>query len=326
MSHQIDTTAGRAACFVAGQPAWHKLGAVVAEAQTSAEAIQLANLDWTVDLWPTFATNPDGGEPTPLPGQFAVVRSDTRAPLGTVGNYYRPFQNREAFDFMDAIVGERLAMFETAGALKGGRKVWMLATIPTEYRIAGDDVVQPFVLLTNSHDGTSGLRILPTTVRVVCNNTLTLALNRASSSEGLSIVHTDSLERRVAEARNKLGVINRQLGEFSTQAKALAKRSLNSEQLRDYFTAMVVGRGERSQTKLLESFWTNFHNERNTLPGIEGSAWAAYNAVSEFADHSMLVMGKGDAERLDNRVNSIWFGAANRMKQQAWQAVLAIGA
>jgi len=323
MAHEIDQTTGKAAVFVTGEPAWHHLGTVVSQAQTSEQAIKLAGLDWKVRQCNVAAAIADG-QWAPCPSKFANVRSDTNAVLGVVGGFYRPFQNSETFDFMDSIVSEKLAMFETAGALKGGRKVWMLARIPTEYRIAGDDVVKPYVLLTNSHDGSSGLRILPTTVRVVCNNTLNLALRWASASDGLSIVHTESLEQRVTEARQKLGIISKRLESFQTEAQSLAKRSMNTEQLRDYFTSLVEGRSEKQQKKLLETIWGNFHNPRNTLAGIEGSAWAAYNAVSEYADHQMTVRGKEGAEKLDNRVHSIWFGTANRLKQKAYEAALAL--
>jgi phage/plasmid-like protein (TIGR03299 family) len=326
MAHEIDTTTGQAAVFVTGEPAWHKLGKVVSQAQTSAQAIGLAGLDWQVEQWGLRAYKP--GSPSDAPkdvdDKLANVRSDTKAVLGVVGTNYRPFQNREAFDFMDALVGERLAMFETAGSLKGGKHIWMLARIPREIRVAGNDTVRPYVLLTNSHDGTRTLRMIPTTVRVVCWNTLTLALNRARAQEGLAIVHTESLERRVAEARHKLGIIANRIDRFAEQAQTLAKRQLTTEQLRDYFTQLVAKRSERQQKKLMERFLDNFHNQRNALPEIRGSVWAAYNAVSEFADHEITVHGKDEWTRLDNRVNSMWFGSGNALKQEAFEAALAL--
>lgn len=331
MSHEIDQTTGRAACFVAGEPAWHRLGTVVRDCQTSADAIRLAALDWTVDKRPVYFTPPattqvpvDQPLYREVPDAFAIVRSDTGAALSVVGSYYRPFQNAEAFDFMDTIVGERLAMFETAGALKGGRKVWMLARIPGELKIHGDDVVNPYVLLTNSHDGTSGLRILPTTVRVVCQNTLNLALSRAGTNEGMSIVHTASLEQRVTEARAKLGIIHRQLDAFQATAQTMTRTSMTSDQLAAYFATLLGNRSSKTQKKTLEAFADNLHNERNTLPGMRGTLWAAYNAVSEWADHDMRVTGQTTADKLDNRVTSIWFGPAHRLKQKAWQAAVSL--
>jgi phage/plasmid-like protein (TIGR03299 family) len=256
--------------------------------------------------------------------KVANVRSDTKAILGVVGTQYQPFQNREAFDFMDALVGEKLAMFETAGALKGGRHIWLLARITRELRAAGQDVIQPYVLLTNSHDGTRSLPMIPTTVRVVCWNTLSLALHRSRAEEGICITHQESLPRRVAEAHEKLGLVVRCIDRFEEQVQALARRQLTQEQLGQYFTQLVARRSERHQKKLLERFLENFHNERNNLSGIKGSVWAAYNAVSEYADHQITVFGRDELTRLDNRVNSMWFGSGNRLKQEAFEAALAM--
>ena len=169
MAHAIDETTGLAAVFVTGEPAWHKLGKTIEKAASSAEAIGLAGLDWRVEQWPVRAFDPD--QPTTeaaMPDTVANVRADTKAVLGVVGKRYRVFQNHEAFDFMDGLVGDKLAMYETAGSLHGGKRVWMMARIPKEYRAGADDLIKPYVLLTNTHDGSQALRMIPTTVRVVC--------------------------------------------------------------------------------------------------------------------------------------------------------------
>lgn len=323
MAHHIDTTTGRAAAYFAETPAWHKLGTVVAEAQTSREAIGLAGLDWSVEKRATAAQMADGSWVT-IPDTFATVRTDTQAVLGTVGSFYRPFQNAEAFDFLDAIVAEGVVKYESAGSLKGGRRVWMLARMPQEIRAAKDDVVHPYVLLTNSHDGTSGLRVIPTTVRVVCWNTLTLAMGRAGATEGLSLVHTGNLDQRIADARLKLGLVAKRMGQYGEQVAALTKRKLSQQELAGYFAKLVADRAEKQQKKLLESFSELLHNERNSLSGIKGTAWAAYNAASEWADHVMPVRGDSPEAKNDNRVNSIWFGSSQRFKAAAWETALAL--
>jgi phage/plasmid-like protein (TIGR03299 family) len=323
MSHELDFSTGRAACFVAGEPAWHRLGVNVADAQTSESAIKLAALNWEVRKEQVTYWNRAQATWANVDGSYAIVRGDTEQALGIVGEFYRPLQNAEAFDFMDSIVGEKLAIFETAGALKGGRRVWCLAKLPGTIEVKGDDVVQPYILLTNSHDGTSAVRILPTTVRVVCQNTLNLALGRAGAS-GFSIVHTVSMAGRVAQAREALGMIGNRFGEFQQQSQTLARRSLNSEQLAKYFAGLIATRSEKSQKKLLAAFFENLHNSRNNIAGIGGTAWAAYNAVSEFADHQLAVTGKTQLERDDNRLQSIWFGTADRLKQAAWISALAL--
>jgi phage/plasmid-like protein (TIGR03299 family) len=366
MSHEIDETTGQAACFVTGEPAWHRLGKVISTAATSDEALKLAVLDWLVEKRPLFLA--DGTE---VHGRVANVRSDTGAVLGVVGNGYRVVQNAEAFRFMDALVGDKLAMFETAGALKGGKVVWMLARIPKELRAAGEDVVHPYVLLTNGHDGARALRVLPTTVRVVCANTLNLALGRATKGGGFVLHHHKNLDTRVAEAQAKLGLILQRLDTFEQEMQALAKVSVTETQVTDYLeglfptgrkalanhprlgTKAVEGgaalldsildgtagkqevmaellagheeqmtRKQQQNAKILEQILANYKDPTNTLPGIKGTAWALYNAVSEWADHQRPARGKDQAARDENRLSSIWFGPANDVKQEAYAAAL----
>src|SRR5262245_52747140 len=331
MAHAIDTTTGKAAVFVTGAAAWHRLGKVVAQAQTSAEAISLAGLDWIVKQYPAVAQLNDGTNINPdrtfnlrPTDRVANVRMDTLAVLGVVGKGYHVFQNAAAFDFMDAIVSEKLAMYETAGAIFGGRRVWLMARIPQELRVAGtDDVTLPYVLLTNSHDGSTALRMIPTSVRVVCQNTLNLALRRAGTA-GLTIRHCESLAARVEDARANLGIITKRVSAFQAELDALAAVSLKETEVADYFRGVfkmrpplkkaaahtdgasllesLLGRavqqsevmadlleGHREQTarkaandaRLLEQLLSNYHNDTNSLPGVEGTVWAAYNAVSE---------------------------------------------
>jgi phage/plasmid-like protein (TIGR03299 family) len=322
MPHEIDTTTGRAAVFVTGRPPWHGLGTVVGEAQTSADAIQLAGLDWEVEQWPLLARK--GGVEKPVGGRVANVRSDTNAVLGVVGNGYRPFQNVAAFAFFDAIAQEKLAIFETAGALKGGRHVWMLARLPQTIYAAPSDEIRPYVLLANSHDGSRALRMVPTTVRVVCQNTLTLALGKAGAAEGLTVYHSENLARRVAEAREKLGVVARRVDEFGEQVRVLARRSMTQAELTAYFTALVADRSEPQQKALLGRFAANFEDATNTLPGVRGTLWGAFNSVSEWADHQATVRGQTDLQRADGRLFSNWFGSSAAVKRQAFEAAMAM--
>jgi phage/plasmid-like protein (TIGR03299 family) len=358
----LDASTGKVAVFVAGEQAWHRLGRVVDKAATSAEAIKLALLDWVVEKRPLFLENE-----SKVPGAFATVRKDTGAALGVVGGSYVPLQNESAFKFMDALVGEGLAMYETAGALNGGRRVWMLARIPKELRVGKGDVVQPYVMLTNRHDGGGAVRVLPTSIRVCCQNTLNMSLRgRGASKEGLSIRHTKNVQAAVEEAREKLGIIIKGVDTFQAQIDALAKVSLKETEVRDYFEQLyptgkrrvqkalpmvddgtlldnILGakqaggevvrellaaaeeeqtRTQKRNTKIFEQIMENFHNEKNTLPGIKGTAWAAYNAVSEYVDWQSNVRGKDDLAKANSRMNSIFFGAGAERKAEAFELAL----
>jgi phage/plasmid-like protein (TIGR03299 family) len=320
MSHEIDMTTGEAAVFTTGQPPWHKLGKVIKEAANSEEAIKLAGLDWEV-AQRNIKTSWGNGEALPIATHVANVRTDTNGVLGVVSRGYRVFQNRQAFDFMDNLVGEKLCIYETAGALKEGRRVWLLARIPQEFRVQ-DDLILPYVLLTNSHDGSMALRMIPTTVRVVCQNTLNLALARSGRADGIRIYHSESLEARVSEARQKLGIITKRLDRFGEEIQALARKQMSQDELTRYFVQLAKGKSEKRQKVMLQSFLENFENERNNLPGIRGSLWAAYNAASEWADHQSRVRGRTQSDRASARLNSVWFGCANNLKQEAFEAAL----
>ena len=338
MSHEIDMTTGAAAIFTTVQPPWHGLGTVIDKAATSREAIQLARLNWRVEQWPLAAAAPESpdtitgsGVAIRVPDHVANVRTDTKAVLGVVGKGYHVFQNQNAFDFMDAIVGDKLAMYETAGSLRGGRKVWMLARIPKEYRAGPEDLIQPYVLLVNSHDGSTALRMIPTTVWVVCQNTLNLALGRSTAGGGVSIRHRPSLDERVKDARAKLGIVAARFDQFDVELHAMLDTMLKPRQVERYFDDVLPPlpaessrRQKHNRTEILDRFRENFDDHSNSLPGVRGTAWAAYNAVSEWADHQRPRPrnGRDERARAESRLDSVWFGSSHQLKQRAYSGAL----
>ena len=174
MAHNLAATNGRSALAYFGETPWHGLGTKLDEPATAAEAIAAAGLDYEVGLKPVITT--DG---IPVPQRKAVVRSDTDDVIGVVGNNYVPIQNRQCFGFLDAVVAEGRLLYHTAGALGQGERVWLLAKLPSEIRVKNsDDLVNKFLLLSNTHDGSSALRVFFTPIRVVCQNTLNLAQGR----------------------------------------------------------------------------------------------------------------------------------------------------
>ena len=181
--------------FSVRETPWHGLGRIIMDAPASREALELAGLDWQVE-----SRNIYSGTGAMIPGYRANVRSTDDAVLGVVSDRYRIVQNEEAFQFTDDLLGEGVT-YETAGSLQGGKKVWMLARLPRKYLIAGDQVV-PYLVIFNSHDGSSGVKVAMTPIRVVCQNTLNLALNTAKRS--WTARHTENVLLRVQDARETL--------------------------------------------------------------------------------------------------------------------------
>lgn len=177
------------------QVPWHNLGIIVEDAPTSEDAIRLAGLDWKVEQKTIYLA--DGTE---VKGNYANVRDVDNKPLGIVGNKYKIVQNSEAFAFTDALLGEGVK-YETAGSLKDGKVIWLLARMPESFEILGDKV-DPYLVFTNTHDGSGAVRVCATNVRVVCNNTLNMALNGAKRV--WSARHTGSITNKFEDARETL--------------------------------------------------------------------------------------------------------------------------
>jgi phage/plasmid-like protein (TIGR03299 family) len=184
-----------------GEVPWHGLGHRLETPATAREAIAAAGLDYEVSLADLTTVNG-----IPVTTRKAAIRTNTNDPLGVVGNSYVPVQNRESFAFLDAIVADGGLRYHTAGALRKGEKNWLLARLPGSIRVKrSDDLTEKYLLLTNSFDGSSCLRVFFTSIRVVCANTLARA-NREGESEGLSIRHQGNLTAKILQAREVLGI------------------------------------------------------------------------------------------------------------------------
>jgi phage/plasmid-like protein (TIGR03299 family) len=327
MAHEIDfTTQAQGSAMFAYEPAWHGYGTVVSAAQTSVDALRISGTDWEVGIAALAADfGPEAADRYKAIGTHrATYRMDTGAALGAVGLRYQPLQNREAFAWMDEVIGESLAIWHTCGSLRGGRTVWMLAKLPGHIEVCDRDVLDKYVLITNSHDGTGAVRLFPTSVRVVCANTLRLAISESDTNKtdaglplGLKLFHTaGSLSRRVQKAKELLGVINNSHDEFATAARAMLAKPMGTQQVADYFGGLVNGRSDKSREKVLTQLWDRFALPTNE-GGYKSNVWTAYNAASEWADHELRVTGTG-AVRAERKFASCLFGSSDIFKRKAW--------
>ena len=201
MAHNLEIRDGKASFVAKGEKAWHGLGTYVNEAMTSEQVVELANLNYEVAKTPIYINPPvnDGEESTnvEIPNIYATYRLDTKAPLGLVSERYEIVQNKDAFLFFDPIIDRGEAIYETAGVLGVGERVFITAKLPEDILVAGEKVEQ-YLLITNGHDGKNAVRVGFTPIRVVCNNTLTAALNDLKNS--YTIFHFNNPQERLKEA------------------------------------------------------------------------------------------------------------------------------
>ena len=328
MSHEIDMTSGIAACFSSrGMTPWHGLGKVITEeAVTSQDAIKFAGLDYSLFKNPLWSVNGDG-KTIDVPNNFAIVRGDTGGVLGVVGKNYEIFQNSQAFSFFDTVIGEKLAVYETAGALYDGRIVWILAKLPAKVFIKGtDDVTDSYVLLSTSHDGSRGVTIMPTMVRVVCNNTLTMALGEYSCSEGVRLRHTKTVHSKAALVSEKLGIINVKIEEYNSKINAMSKVNISKQEFQNYVNTLFPDNpnsknATRTENIRLEMF-ENYDSPEFVNTG--GTAWAAFNAVTKYVDHQRTNKGDDTQTKLSNRMFSNLLGAGATKKNEAFDLALSM--
>lgn len=308
--------------FSAREVPWHGKGTIVQHCLTAADAITAAGLDWQVVTEPVWV----GGQETDW---RATVRQDTGAVLGIVSGRYCPVQNRELFSFFDRVVDpEEGAFYETGGSLKGGRRVWLLAKVPGDFYVPGveEDLIQNYILLASSHDGSLCVLAKHTPVRVVCNNTLSMAL-AGHKQRQVSIRHTTNAVAQLREAHKALGLATRRVEVLKEATERLCTLKLNQKLIAHFlqtvFPSTAEVDGQPPSTKAIK------HRElvhelyevgaANILKGMRGTGWALYNATAEYADH--LYPSRAGTDTL----NRIWFGQGERLKTKAAAVLLGAG-
>lgn len=259
---------------------WHGLGTEVSEAPTSSDALRLAGLDWEVQQKNIQVC---GG--SKIENYKANVRSTDCAVLGVVSDSYKIVQNADAFSFTDELIGGDVR-YETAGSLRGGKKIWLLAKMP-ERKIAGD-AVEPYLCFSNTHDGTGAIRVCMTPIRVVCNNTLNLALNTAKRQ--WSARHMGNIEQKMQEARMCLQLADAYMDGLGDYADKLANKTINDEELDKILNEMFPveeNDSERKKTmakKAKDEFMVCYW--RPDIAQFLNTAWGVVNAMSDMVSHS----------------------------------------
>jgi len=317
MAHQVESM------FSVQQTPWHKLGVILKEAPSSEDAIVAAGLNWKVEFRDLYCGPDSSGSlndetPTFWESNKALVRSDNQSELAIVGKTYRPLQNDKAFGFFDPFVQEKLASYETAGSLRDGKVIWVLAKLNRDPIVIGkDDTVNKYLLLSNSHDGTMAVRVGFTPIRVVCANTLAMSIKNRDSKL-LRVTHSKRTESRLDQIQQIVNAADAKFEATAEQYKRLAKKNIYAKDLEKYvdivFKFSAVEESKRreairgqTQASIIRLFETGRGSD---LKSAKGTAWGMYNAVTEYLSYER---GKNEETRLDQ----LWFGHAQNVNQLA---------
>lgn len=328
MAHEITKTDG---LVLAGKGAWHGLGTVVEHAPTPTEALKLAGLDWSVEqvgLW-----REDDGAKTEL-GKLNV-RSDTREELGLVGPSYQPVQNADLAAFAQALAQQGdVTRVESAGSIRGGKRVWFLLR-GASFSVRPNDDMHTYILLANGHDGTLSVWVQPTSIRVVCSNTLHYAFGRGAST-AIRFRHEGDIATKLDDAKRALGLYQKSTDGFVEATRAMSGREMTREQLQAFYTAVyakmfspiptnpTTKAEQKAHDKAVEAvslMAQNFDADR-AKTGAGPTLWTAFNAATEFLQHQTRSTGKDDAARHENRVFSDTWGMIATRKAKAFDHAL----
>lgn len=318
MAHEVQQMA------YVGETPWHGLGNRLSPNQPLEIWQCEAGMDWRIESSAVHFKSAASGLLAPIhtfPDQKVLYRSDTQEPLSVVSQRYQVVQPNEVLEFYRDLTEFSGYELETAGVLKGGRKFWALARTGQLAALKGGDEVVGYLLLATSCDGTLATTATPTTVRVVCNNTLALSLNGATSA--IKVPHNTRFNPDLV--KKQLGVAVSRWDEFMYQMRALSERKVSNKEAEHFFNQVlsvtstsVTAQGQQTNRHAIAKANGLFEGRGKgaNLTSANGTAWGLLNAVTEFVDHEKR------ARSADYRTDSAWFGQGAALKQRALHQAL----
>jgi len=331
---------GQAEMFYTGKAPWHQMGTEVEHALTSADAIRAANMDWNVVTTPILYRANHTNILQEVPNRVVVMREDTSEVFTVASDRYTPLPNRNAFEFFDTVVGAGQAIYHTAGTIKGGRKFWILAKLDGELKVTNDDVLHKYILLGSSHDTSMPLSMMFTTVRVVCDNTFSLALsaNTNMNETRFTAKHTPSITQKAVSARETLALADAYFENMMVGVNNLVKQAWNSVDMQRFTYTLFdldveksIDEQRKNKAYAADKVLDLFANGRgNSLAGVANTKWAAFNAVTEYTDYARPVghnLSTGESHSPDvvsKRLDDAWYGPGAALKQRAWDLLATV--
>jgi phage/plasmid-like protein (TIGR03299 family) len=331
MAHNLTYANGKYEFAYAGESPWHGLGQRLPNVATKEDIMRAAGLEWTVLGEPLYLA---GG--AAVPGFVANVRSDTREVLGVVSTDYRIVQNGDAFGFVEKLANTAGAKYHTAGSIRRGRQVFATAKLPQSMTVVPTDVVEQYLLLVNAHDGSLGFHLRWTSIRVVCNNTLTAALHGKGDYQ-YTVRHVGDLDAQLAEAAKALGMATRYF-EIAGQAyRALAAAELTAGTFETFLDGFLpvplpsvdapsseAAVAERDRIILARDRVRVLYESGSgtEIPGVRGTAWGAFNAATEWIDRVRTAKKDGDLRQ--NASEAAVLGVGQDLRDRAMASALAV--
>jgi len=321
MAHLIENNVitGKAEIAYANKTPWHGLGQQLTQDAPIDVWRKEAGLDWSAKLSPVIYTT-DNEIYSEMPNQKVIYRDDTNQPLGVVTDRYKVHQPAEVLEFFNTLVQSAGFTLEVAGAIKGGKRIWALANVNREAVVLQDDAVRGYLLLSTSFDGTAATIGQFTSIRVVCNNTLSMADQEAAPSR---VVLTHGTQFDESLMRDRLGLVISGFDGMMDKYRKLARQGVSSEFAKEFTNTLFPAaynhqtntfkesRGFKRVIELFDGAGMGSNNQ-----GVYGTKWGLLNAVTQYVDHER-------GHNVDSRMNNAWFGNGNRMKTQAEELLLA---
>ncbi|WP_414449795.1 DUF932 domain-containing protein [Burkholderia sp. 22PA0099] len=303
---------------------WHGLGSQLAPNQPIEVWAKQAGMDWQIESTDVryLSGNAGGnlGSIHSFPEQRVLYRSDTKAPLSVVSSRYQVVQPRAILEFYRDLTEVGGFALETAGVLKEGKKLWALARTGQSVSLKGKDTVNGYLLLATACDGTLATTAQFTSVRVVCNNTLQIALG--DSAGCVKVPHRTQFDAQAV--KRQLGIAISSWDGFMVRMKALSERTVNDAAAESFFRRVLtypVSTGQLTQAtndsaiKTVQSLYTG-KGMGSTLESASGTAWGLVNSITEFVDHQRRARSE------DHRQDAAWFGTGAALKQKAWDEAM----
>ncbi|MEA9443380.1 DUF932 domain-containing protein [Aeromonas caviae] len=307
MAHLIDSMA------YTGQTPWHGLGNILPPHQSLDVWLQAAGMNWTIEQSDVlYQGAPDNPILHTYPDSKVLYRSDTLAPLSVVSQRYNVVQPHEVLHFYQDLVEAGGFELETAGSLKGGRKLWALAKTGQDLMLKGGDLVKSYLLLATSCDGTLCTTAQFTSVRVVCNNTLQVAVGDQTGA--IKVPHSTQFDATAVKQALGLGVS--QWDHFGQYAKELSQRPVAPQEALSFFSDLLAQPVEEESIVLTRPVQRLHELYQGAGMGAElasshNTAWGLVNAVTEYVDHHRRTRSQ------DHRLDSAWFGQGAQLKSRA---------